>query len=85
MFEIEGGRGEDKYLRTPSYFQMPMFNYRRKEGVNKECVNLMLLSLCLVAYAEIVGAKEKVFKTESRLKLTCLLRDATAAPDYIFW
>jgi hypothetical protein len=41
--------------------------------------------LFIVAYAEIVGAKEKVFKTESRLKLTCLLRDATAAPEYIFW
>jgi hypothetical protein len=43
------------------------------------------ISMFLVAYAEIVGAKEKVFKTESRLKLTCLLRDATAAPEYIFW
>jgi len=62
-----------------------MFNFRRKKGVKKERVNLMPLSFCLVAYAEIVGAKEKVFKTESRLKLTCLLRDATAAPHYIFW
>ena len=41
--------------------------------------------MVVVAYAEIVGAKEKVFKTESRLMLVCLLREATTRPDYIFW
>lgn len=37
------------------------------------------------AFAEIVGTKEKVFKSESKLQLVCALRQATAKPDYIFW
>ncbi|XP_023343007.1 uncharacterized protein LOC111712586 [Eurytemora carolleeae] len=37
------------------------------------------------AYAEILGAEEKVFKTESRMKLVCQLRNSTSTPDFIFW
>ena len=37
------------------------------------------------AYAEILGAEEKVFKTESRMRLLCELRNATSTPEYIFW
>ena len=37
------------------------------------------------AFAEIIGTKEKVFKSESKLQLVCALRQATAKPDYIFW
>ena len=37
------------------------------------------------AFAEIIGTKEKVFKSESNLHLVCALKKATAKPDYIFW
>lgn len=38
-----------------------------------------------VAFAEIVGTKDKVFNSGSRLQLICILKLATAKPDYIFW
>jgi len=37
------------------------------------------------AYAEIVGTKDKVFNSGSRLQLVCVLKLATSKPDYIFW
>ncbi|XP_023340766.1 adhesion G protein-coupled receptor A2 [Eurytemora carolleeae] len=37
------------------------------------------------AYAEITGGKEKVFKSGSRMQLTCTIRDITRPPSYIFW
>jgi len=39
----------------------------------------------VVAFAEIVGTKDKVFNSGSRLQLICILKLATAKPDYIFW
>merc|ERR1719273_2567905 len=39
----------------------------------------------VAAYAEIVGTKDKVFNSGSRLQLICILKLATAKPDYIFW
>ena len=37
------------------------------------------------AYAEIIGTKDKVFNSGSRLQLVCVLTLATSKPDYIFW
>ena len=45
----------------------------------------MFFLLLPEAFAEIIGTKEKVFKSESKLQLVCALRQATAKPDYIFW
>jgi len=39
----------------------------------------------VAAYAEIVGTKDKVFNSGSRLQLICVLKLATARVDYIFW
>lgn len=39
----------------------------------------------VAAYAEIVGTKDKVFNSGSRLQLICVLTLATSKPDYIFW
>lgn len=39
----------------------------------------------VAAYAEIVGTKDKVFNSGSRLQLICVLKLATSKPDYIFW
>lgn len=39
----------------------------------------------VAAYAEIVGTKDKVFNSGSRLQLICVLKLATSRPDYIFW
>jgi len=46
----------------------------------------ILVNLRVVAaYAEIVGTKDKVFNSGSRLQLVCVLKLATSKPDYIFW
>lgn len=39
----------------------------------------------VAAFAEIVGTKDKVFNSGSRLQLVCVLTLATSKPDYIFW
>ena len=44
-----------------------------------------LTNIFSAAYAEIVGTKDKVFKSGSPLQLVCVLTLATARPDYIFW
>jgi len=44
-------------------------------------VNLRVVA----AYAEIIGTKDKVFNSGSRLQLVCVLTLATSKPDYIFW
>ena len=46
---------------------------------------LKTVNIYLEAFAEILGAEEKVFKTESRMKLVCQLRNSTSTPDFIFW
>ena len=45
----------------------------------------LISQLFTEAYAEIIGTKEKVFKSESNLQLVCALQKATAKPDFIFW
>ncbi|XP_023337905.1 vascular endothelial growth factor receptor 1 isoform X2 [Eurytemora carolleeae] len=47
--------------------------------------SIMVKLIVLEAYAEIIGTKEKVFKSESNLQLVCALQKATAKPDFIFW
>ena len=43
------------------------------------------VKIILAAYAEIIGTKDKVFNSGSRLQLVCVLTLATSKPDYIFW
>lgn len=44
-------------------------------------VNLRVVA----AYADIVGTKDKVFNSGSRLQLIFVLKLATSKPDYVFW
>ncbi|KAF5305384.1 hypothetical protein FQA39_LY09213 [Lamprigera yunnana] len=37
------------------------------------------------AHADIVGGSEKIVKSGSSLRLSCVLRRSTEPPDYIFW
>jgi len=47
--------------------------------------SIIVKLVVLEAFAEIIGTKEKVFKSESNLQLVCALKKATAKPEYIFW